>query len=173
MSYKNKFDLNHKISNLIFNENKLISFSNHDKIKIKIWDFNINKCNLKKEIDDIRITSIDWLEGVVNIDIDHILILGSKHLILFNISKYEIIHLIDLNEEFLSLLNIRNDYILIGGDNKIVGVNINSNKIQVLECLNVFKNTNESNFISKIIDCGNGEFALGSQKGNIALLGYE
>ena len=129
MSYKNKFDLNHKISNLIFNENKLISFSNYDKIKIKIWDFNINKCNLKKEIDDIRITSIDWLEGVVNIDIAHILILGSKHLILFNISKYEIIHLINLNEEFLSLLNIGNDYILIGGDNKIVGVNINSNKM--------------------------------------------
>ena len=173
MSYKNKFDLNHKISNLIFNENKLISFSNYDKIKIKIWDFNINKCNLKKEIDDIRITSIDWLEGVVNIDIAHILILGSKHLILFNISKYEIIHLINLNEEFLSLLNIGNDYILIGGDNKIVGVNINSNKIQVLESLNVFKNTNESNFISKIIDFGNGVFALGSQKGNIALLGYE
>ena len=126
-----------KISNAIINNNKLILFSSPENI-IKFWEYSDNIFKIENK--EIQFPCVDWLEGVIIIDDERILVLGNEKLLLININNYQSKE-IDLNEQFISLCYMGNNSILIGGNNKIIqgfidendNINISENIISINE----------------------------------------
>ena len=158
-----------KISNAIINNNKLILFSSPEKI-IKFWKYSEKENIFKIENNEFSFSCVDWLEGVIIIDKERILVLGNEKLLLININNYQNKESY-LNEQFISLYYIGNNSILIGGNNKIIqgfinednNIYINKNNIEI----------NEGNLITKFIDLENGKFVIGSKKGKIFKFDYK
>ena len=150
-----------KISNAIINNNKLILFSSPENI-IKFWEYSDNIFKIENK--EIQFPCVDWLEGVIIIDDERILVLGNEKLLLININNYQSKE-IDLNEQFISLCYMGNNSILIGGNNKIIQCFINENNN--IEISNNDIIINEGSLITKFIDLGNRKFVIGTQKGKI------
>ena len=155
-----------KISNAIINNNKLILFSSPENI-IKFWEYSDNIFKIENK--EIQFPCVDWLEGVIIIDDERILVLGNEKLLLININHYQSKE-IDLNEQFISLCYMGNNSILIGGNNKIIQCFINENNN--IEISNNDIIINEGSLITKFIDLGNGKFVIGTQKGKIFKCGF-
>ena len=155
-----------KISNAIINNNKLILFSSPENI-IKFWEYSDNIFKIENK--EIQFPCVDWLEGVIIIDDERILVLGNEKLLLININNYQSKE-IDLNEQFISLCYMGNNSILIGGNNKIIQCFINENNN--IEISNNDIIINEGSLITKFIDLGNGKFVIGTQKGKIFKCGF-
>ena len=124
---------------------------------------------MKIENKEIQFPCVDWLEGVIIIDDERILVLGNEKLLLININNYQSKE-IDLNEQFISLCYMGNNSILIGGNNKIIQCFINENNN--IEISNNDIIINEGSLITKFIDLGNRKFVIGTQKGKIFKCGF-
>ena len=155
-----------KISNAIIKNNKLILFSSPENI-IKFWEYSDNIFKIENK--EIQFPCVDWLEGVIIIDDERILVLGNEKLLLININNYQSKE-IDLNEQFISLCYMGNNSILIGGNNKIIQCFINENNN--IEISNNDIIINEGSLITKFIDLGNRKFVIGTQKGKIFKCGF-
>ena len=156
------------ITNSIINNNKLVFFSEKDKL-ITFWEYlnnNFNECK-----NTIKFSCVDWLEGVMIIDKERILAIGdidNKNLILLiNINNYQIKQFY-LKEQYFSFYNIGNNSFLIGGLQKFIQGFIEGDNIKVNEEKKyIIRDIKENDLIMKFIDMGNRKFVIGCQRGEI------
>jgi hypothetical protein len=149
------------ITNSIINNNKLVFFSEKDKL-ITFWEYlnnNFNECK-----NTIKFSCVDWLEGVMIIDKERILAIGdidNKNLILLiNINNYQIKQFY-LKEQYFSFYNIGNNSFLIGGLQKFIQGFIEGDNIKVNEEKKyIIRDIKENDLIMKFIDMGNRKFVI-------------
>ena len=157
-----------KISNAIIHNDKLILFSSPENI-IKFWKYLEKENKFILENNEINFSCVDWLEGVIIIDNERILVLGNEKLLLININNFNNNKEFDLTEQFISLYYMGNNYFLIGGNNKIIQGFIDEN-----DNINISENIisiNEGNLITKFIGLRNENFVIGTKKGKIFKFG--
>ena len=157
-----------KISNAIIHNDKLILFSSPENI-IKFWKYLEKENKFILENNEINFSCVDWLEGVIIIDNERILVLGNEKLLLININNFNNNKEFDLTEQFISLYYMGNNYFLIGGNNKIIQGFIDENdNINISENIISIK---EGNLITKFIGLRNENFVIGTKKGKIFKFG--
>ena len=168
---KESFDSQHFIVNILLVNKTLITFSREDQI-IKFWDYDEQNNKFKRIDSDLRdIPVADWVEGVVNVDNERIIVVGANQATLINVNTHQYNSICNLSEEYISIFYIDNKTFLIGGTNKLSQLVISNEQLVLLK--NVGATSVEGNLVTKILDCGNDGIVIGTSRGIVKIYDFE
>ena len=159
------------IVNILLVNKTLITFSREDQI-IKFWDYDEQNNKFKRIDSDLRdIPVADWVEGVVNVDNERIIVVGANQATLINVNTHQYNSICNLSEEYISIFYIDNKTFLIGGTNILSQLVISNEQLVLLK--NVGATSVEGNLVTKILDCGNDGIVIGTSRGIVKIYDFE